>query len=60
MSCPSGWNEILGRCIYDSADDFDYTQSWLTAKEKCKSLHEGSTLVSVRNQADQDALFKEG
>ena len=53
--CPSGWNEILGRCVFKSVDD-DIVENWNAAKDKCKELHVGATLASIRDQADQDVF----
>ena len=53
--CPSGWNELLGRCVFKSVDD-DIVENWNAAKDKCKELHVGATLASIRDQADQDVF----
>ena len=54
-TCPDGWNTVLGRCLYYSTDFQDRAHNWTEAKTKCQAL--GSTLASVRDQADQDEFY---
>jgi hypothetical protein len=56
-TCPDGWRDILGRCIYYSPMFTDYAFNWTEAREKCRSVLPGATLASIRDQADQDAFY---
>ena len=51
-----GWNEINGRCIFNSDSISEKAENWLAAKDRCKELDENSNLASIRDQADQDAF----
>ena len=48
---------IRGRCIYNSFDSGEEISTWDEASAKCKSLSDGATLVSIRDEKDQQ-LFK--
>ena len=54
--CPEGWRKIRDRCLYFSSDTYATATNWTEAKAMCKGFHEGSTLVSIRDQTDQDSL----
>ena len=54
-TCPDGWRMALGRCLYYSGDFYDQAHNWTEAKSKCRAM--GSTLASVRDQADQDEFY---
>ena len=54
--CPEGWRKIRDRCLYFSSDTYATATNWTEAKAMCKGFHEGSTLVSIRDQIDQDSL----
>ena len=54
--CPEGWRKIRDRCLYLSSDASQTAANWTEARAMCKGFHEGSNLVSIRDQADQDAF----
>ena len=54
LDCPSKWNKINGRCIYNSFDDKNNVKSWKVAKEACENM--GAYLVSIRTKEDQKQL----
>ena len=55
--CAEGWQRVADRCIYNSFNFGRTASNWTEAKAVCKGFHEGSTLVSIRNQEDQDSLY---
>ena len=44
---------IRGRCIYNSFDSNEKISTWDEASAKCQSLADGATLVSIRDEKDQ-------
>ena len=54
--CPEGWRKIRDRCLYLSSDSSQTAANWTEARAMCKGFHEGSNLVSIRDQTDQDAF----
>ena len=54
--CPSDWKLIGDRCIYNSYDFNDNVHTWNEASSRCRSLLDGATLASIRNEADQHAF----
>ena len=54
--CPDGWRKIRDRCLFLSSDSGQQAANWTEARAMCKGFHEGSTLVSIRDQVDQDAF----
>ena len=55
--CPEGWRKIRDRCLYLSTDSSQTAANWTEARAMCKGFHEGSNLVSIRDQTDQDAFY---
>ena len=49
----------MDRCYYFSESKDEQAANMTEAAEKCKSLHTGANLISVRNSADQDAIYGE-
>ena len=49
----------MDRCYYFSESKDEQASNMTEAADKCKSLHTGANLISIRTQADQDDIYGE-
>ena len=58
-TCADGWVMAMDRCYYFSETRYETAANMTDAMERCKSMHTGANLVSVRNKAEQDVIYGE-